>query len=200
MMMKDEILKILPKPPEQIRVAYIMTAVKTSIERGYAIKDRKALVDLGMQIEDIDIEGKDENELMEILKNFDVIFVQGGNPFYFLNAVCESGFQKVAEEMIEKGKIYIGQSAGSMLAGPTIETGLWKRKDRERYGVTDMTGMNWIDFNIFPHYKEEYKSIVDEEVAKSKYPVKILTNDQAILIQDDKMTLLDNNNDPIIIS
>lgn len=198
--MRDEIVKILPKSAEQIKLAYIMTAVKTSVDRDYAIKDRKALVDLGVQIEDIDIEGKNENELLEILKKFDVIFVQGGNPFYFLKAVRESGFQKVAEEMIENGKIYIGQSAGSMLAGPTIETGLWKRKDRNRYGVTDWTAMKWIDFNIFPHYKEEYREIVEKEISKSKFPAKILTDDQAILIQDDKMTLLDNNKEPKVIS
>jgi len=190
--MKTEILKILPKPAEQIKLAHIITASKVSEDITYLKDDKQKMIDLGFEVQDIDIEGKSEQELREILEGFDIIYVQGGNPFYLIKAIRESGFQKVVEELIAQGKIYIGVSAGSMVAGPTVETGLWKRKGRNVFGLNDFTAMGLVDFNLFVHYEEKYKKNLEEESPKSKYPVKTLTNDQAILIQDGKITFLDN--------
>ena len=190
MQVKDEILKILPKPAGQIKLAHIITASKVEKDTSYVEEDNKGLREVGFQIEDIDIEGKNESELREILEGFDVIYVQGGNTFYLLKWMRESGFDVIVKELIDRGVLYIGVSAGSIIMGPTIEVAGWKDFDRNDVGLQDLTAFNLVPFNIFVHYSSEYEELVREEVPKSRYPVRILTNDQAFLVQDDKATLV----------
>lgn len=192
MNVKEEILKILPKPAEETKVAHVITASKAEKNTAYVEKDRMGMQELGFNVEDIDIEGKEENELRKLLKNKDAIYVQGGNTFYLLKHVRASGFDRVINEFVEKGVIYIGVSAGSYIACPTIEMATWKHQDRNTVGLTDLTALNLVPFLLSVHYKPEYKDILKEAIAKAKYPVKILTDDQALLIQNGEVRLVGN--------
>ena len=60
----EEILKILPRPANQINVAYITTASKPSHDKSFVEKDRKLLEEAGFNIEEIDIEGKNQKTLL----------------------------------------------------------------------------------------------------------------------------------------
>ncbi len=190
MEVKEEILKILPKSPNQIKLAHIITASKPERNIDYLEKDRQKMIGLGFQVEDIDIEGKNEKEVRDLLKDKDVIYVQGGNTFYLLKHIRESGFDKVIRELINKGVIYIGVSAGSILAGPTIETSGWKNLDRNIVGITDLTALNFVPFLIFVHYEPKYRALLEKESPRSKYPVRILTDKQAFLVRNGKITLV----------
>jgi len=190
MQVKDEILKLLPRPANQINLAYIMTAVKPSADKAYAEDDRKLLEEAGFNIEDIDIEGKTETELFKALACFNIIYVQGGNPFYLLKTVHESGFDKVVKELVAKGVIYIGVSAGSVICGPIIETADWKKPGRNRYDLKDLTGMNLVPFNLFVHYEDKWKDTVKEKSKESLFPIITLTDKQAILVCGDKTELV----------
>ncbi|MFO8053460.1 MAG: Type 1 glutamine amidotransferase-like domain-containing protein [Candidatus Omnitrophota bacterium] len=190
MNVKEEILKILPKPANKIKIAHIITASKVGEDLSYLEKENQIMKELGFDAEDIDIEDKTENELRALLKNKDIIYVQGGNTFYLLKHVKESGFDKVIKELIEEGIIYIGVSAGSYIACPTIEMANWKHQDRNTVGLEDLTGLNLVPFLLFVHFKPEYDPILKQEVPSSKYPVKILTDKQAILIRDSEIKLV----------
>ena len=195
---KEEILKILPKPANQIKLAHIITASKAEENTSYVDEDRAEMQALGFQVEDIDIEGKNENELRKLFKDKDIICMQGGNTFYLLKCIRESGFDKIVKELIEKGVIYIGVSAGSYVACPTIEMANWKHSDKNIVNLADLTGLNLVPFLLSAHYNPKYKEILQEEITKSKYPVKILTDDQAILIQDDKIKLVGKGEEIIL--
>ena len=190
MSVKEEILKILPKPANQIKLAHIITASKAEKDTSYMMSDKQQMIEAGFQVEDIDIEGKNEVELRDLLKDKDIIYVQGGNTFYLLKYVQESGFDKVVKELIEKGVIYIGVSAGSYIACPTIEMATWKPPDRNIVGLTNLTALNLVAFLITAHYKPEYEPIIKEAVLNSKYPVRILTDDQAILVRSEEVKLV----------
>lgn len=191
MQVKDGILKVLPKPPSQIKLAHIITASKAEEDIEYVEKDAKLMEEVGFRVTEVDLVGKTENELRELLKDFDVIYVQGGNTFYLLKAVKESGFDKVLNELLEKGVIYIGISAGSIIMGPTIEVATWKGvDDRNKVGLTDFTALNFVPFNIFVHYTEENRELIKQESQKFHYPVRILTDDQAFLVKDNEITLV----------
>jgi len=190
MNVKDEILKILPKFAKQIKLAHIITASKAEADTSYVDKDRNRMQELGFQVEDVDIEGKNEDELREIFSDKDIIYIQGGNTFFLLKCIKESGFDKVIKELIEKGVIYIGVSAGSYVACPTIEMANWKGQDKNSFNLTDLSALNLAPFLLFVHYKPEYKEILEREIPKAKYPVRILNDDQAILIQDGEAKLV----------
>ncbi|KKQ77440.1 MAG: Peptidase family S51 [Parcubacteria group bacterium GW2011_GWC1_38_6] len=179
---KEEILRILPKPVDQIKLAHIITASKVEDDISYVRKDTLEMEKLGFNIEEIDIEGKNEEEIRALLENKDVIYVQGGNTFYLMKHVKESGFDRVVKELIGKGVVYIGVSAGSYIACPTIEAANWKHADRNVVNLKDLTGMNLVPFLLSAHFNPEYADVLREEIATAKYPVKILDNNQAILV------------------
>lgn len=190
MNVREEILKILPKPADQIKIAHIITASKAEEDISYLERESQTMKELGFNVENIDIEGKNENELRVLLDGKDVIYVQGGNTFYLLKCVKESGFDAVAKELIEKGIVYIGVSAGSYIACPTIEMAYWKHPDRNTVGLTDLTGLNLVPFLLSVHFNPEYAQILKQEILNSKFPVKILDDNQAILIQDGNYKLV----------
>ena len=190
MQVKEEILEILPKSPSQTKVAHVVTASKGEKDTSYVVEDTKTMEGLGFQVESIDIEGSSEDELRKLFERFDIIYVQGGNTFYLLKAVRESGFDKVVKEFIEQGKIYIGVSAGSILMGPTIETANWGGADRNEAQIKDLNGLNFVPFLISPHYTKGDEELLKREISKWHYPVRFLTDAQAFLIQDDTITLV----------
>lgn len=147
-------------------------------------KSKKMTEELGfkkVEIVDIETDGLDK------LDAFDVIYVLGGNTFYLLNQIRKSGFSKKIEELLEKGKIYVGQSAGSYVACPTIEMALWKHQDADIIGLNDLSGMNLVPFLITVHYKDEFKEIIEKEIKKSKYNVEILKDGEALVIENGKV-------------
>lgn len=189
---KEEILKILPKPADQIKLAHIITASNMENDTSYVEKDKKLMKEAGFQVIDIDIVGKTETELRKILQGFDVIYVQGGNTFYLLKAVRESGFDKVIKELIERGVIYIGVSAGTIIAGPNIDPAWWKygEPNKNKVGLKNLTGLNLVPFLICVHVDKLKAGIIRDYANKTKYQVFALTNDQAILVKDGEYKLV----------
>lgn len=186
MNVREEILKILPHPANQLKLAHVITASTPKINKDYVHKDKQKMIDLGFHAEDIDIEGKNEEELRIILRDKDIIYVQGGDTFYLLKQVKASGFNRIANELINQGKIYIGISAGSYIACPTIEQATWKRKDDDHFGLVDLTALNLVPFLIFAHFKEEYRSVIEKAIETTNYPVVALYDTQAVLVRDGK--------------
>lgn len=190
MNMKDELIKILPKPANQLKLAHIITATKTESDTNYSKRDKQRMIDLGIDVEDIDIEGKNEDNLRLLLRDKNIVSVQGGNTFYLLKHMRLSGFDKVIKEFINQGKIYIGVSAGSFIACPTIEQSVWKTKASGDFGITDFTALNLVPFLIFAHFKEEVRGLVEKGATSTKYPVVALSDTQAVLVENGKWKIV----------
>ncbi len=188
---KDELLKILTKSANKIKLAHIITASKVAEDTEYVKRDKKVMKKVGFQVEDIDIVGKTEKQLRKILNNKDIVYVQGGNGFFLLKHIKKSGFDKVVKNLIKRGVIYVGVSAGTYVACPTIEMHTWKDKRRNQFGLVDLTAMNLVPFLITVHYNRvKYRSGLKEGISKSKHPVRILNDDQAILVKNGKIKLV----------
>ncbi len=115
----------------------------------------------------------------------------GGNTFYLLKAIRESGFDEVIKDLVDKGVPYVGTSAGSYVACPTIERATWKHQDKyDRCGITDFTGMNLVPFLVTAHYVSEFEPKIRKGISETKYPTKILMDGQAILVQDNNYQFL----------
>ena len=123
----------------------------------------------------------------------DIIYVNGGNTYYLLDKVRKSGFDKIIGELLDQGKIYVGVSAGSYLASPTIEAAGWKHTDPDRNVVKlkDLTALNLVPFIITAHYnRKKYRVAVSAGAAKSKYPVVALYDSQAVQVEGDKYKIV----------
>ena len=181
----------------EIKITHIITASQApDIEnKKYLELARENLTALGLQYDEMDIKGKSEDELRQALKDKDVIYVNGGNTYYLLKAVQESGFGKVIDELLDQGVIYIGASAGSSIMTPDIEITDWRPegKKRPRYDLEDLTALNYVSFGIKVHWdrqSEEEKEIVKTRAKKYKYPVRLLKDYQGFLVKGDKVELV----------
>ena len=195
--MKDEIKKLLQKPAYDITVGFITTAAKPQGNLDYLKKDWDIMrEEMGFNIEEVDIDGKKESEVMNLLSLKDVIYVEGGNTFYLLKAMRDCNFEKVIRKLLKKGKVYIGASAGSIVAGKTIKTAGWLGEEYENkniIGLKDLKGLNLVPFDIFVHYTPEYAEIIRQQIKnprKRAKRLKILTDDQAIFVQGKDVALI----------
>ena len=180
-------MKTLFNNLKEMKLAYITTASKGVDDVQYLIWRKEEMERVGIDYEEIDIEGKDTDELRNILGDRNTVYVEGGNAFYLLKAVRESGFDVIIKELLEKGVIYIGSSAGAYIACPTIEMATWELKQKDRFGVTDLTALNLVPFLVTAHYVPEMKDVLRSKISKTEYPTKILRDGQAILVNGNEV-------------
>ena len=86
----------------------------------------------------------------EPLARADAIFVGGGNTYALLQRLKQSGLLDAIGERVRGGVPYIGSSAGSNIAGPTILT----TNDWNVVGLRDFSALGLVPFNVNPHYLE----------------------------------------------
>ena len=178
----EEFLRLLNKKPEETNLCFIATASEPEENKWYVDKDRKRLAELGFKITEIDLKQENEDSLKDKFKKFDVIYVEGGNTFYLLKYVRKSGFDKALLDFLNENKIYVGVSAGSIIAGPSIELAGWKNIDKNIINLKDLSGLSLVPFAIFPHFEKSHTELLEKEVEKISYPVIALSDEQAVLI------------------
>lgn len=142
------------------RAAVIITTASTQKENNiYAKKSKEDLLSMGFQqVDFLDVEFQDAM----LLKQYDVIYISGGNPFYLLHHMRRSGADKIMMEIIaETNTIIIGASAGAVILGPDIEIVNFFTPQMNNLELHDFTGLEVTDVAIFPHYDRDDLFIVE---------------------------------------
>ena len=194
--LQETFLDLLPKQPKDIKVSFITTAAlgeENNPQWLTVYRDQLKLLGIS-NIKDLDIRGKTYKLLQNILYETDIIFMNGGNSFYLLKWVKESGFDVLLPQLLSKGIIYIGVSAGSYICCPTIEQSTWKHQDRNKVHLEDLSALNLVPFLISAHYEETYKTIIEQTAKKTKYPIVTLTDTQAVLVLNDTYKVVGRGN------
>jgi dipeptidase E len=182
----DKVRKLLPDMPSNLNLAFVTTASDPYEDKAWLYEDRDKLISMGFKVKDFDIKNKTQETLNQELNNVDVIFIAGGNIFYLLEKTLKSGFDKVVKQLIDKGVVYIGSSAGSVLLCPTIEYCKTFDDPKIAPNLKSYNGLGIVDFLIIPHYEKE-KYIQRQETVKNEwrnkgFNIKLITNNQAIII------------------
>ncbi len=106
---------------------------------------RKTWAGIGVEIREI----SSTDPLSDILQAAG-IFVAGGNTFRLLNRLYKEKLLDPIRKRVLEGMPYMGASAGSNIAGPTIQT----TNDMPIVVPPSMEALNLIPFQINPHYYE----------------------------------------------
>lgn len=187
----DLVRPLLPGDPKNLRLAYIATAADTYPGASWIEADKAKMAEMGFVYDLYDIKGKDEATLRNDLSIYDAIYVTGGNTFYFLYHARLSGFDIVIKELLSKGIVYIGGSAGSCIMCPTIEHVTSLDHPELVPELTDYSALGIYDKLIVPHagrdkYRERHVKIKAEWGDK----IVFLSDDQAVIVNDDKTDIV----------
>lgn len=183
--------QVFDKPFKDMRMVYIPTAAKGASNMDFVERRRQFFKEENYHYTELDLDGKSAGELLAVLRDAEIIYVEGGNSFYLLKAVRESGFDTILPALLDTGVIYMGGSAGSYIACPTIEMAKWKHQNKyDHYHVEDLRALALVPFLVSVHYKDEYRELLAEKIARCSLPVKVLTDKQAVLVQGDDAQLI----------
>lgn len=145
--------------------------------------DRKGLVDAGFEVTDYTISEKSKDEIVSALHGIDAICFSGGNTFYLLQQIQQSGCADVLSDVVEKGMIYIGTSAGSVIAGPDTYPVYPMDDVRKAPKLSGYKGLGLVDFVVFPHWgSEDFR----ESYIKKGIPHAYTTNHKIILLTNNQ--------------
>lgn len=115
-----------------------------------AVKDQfKAM---GITIESLDLleYGNKHDELQTKLSGLDGMWVTGGNSYYLNWAIHQSSLHKIIHGLCDKGFVYGGESAGAIVAGPTLNH-FQEADDPNEAPEVILDGMRLTDVVIVPH-------------------------------------------------
>jgi dipeptidase E len=150
----DALTELVGKPASDTKVALVPTA--SNLEKGNKDWYIRQLTNLQKYdfswIDIVDISAS-EVPWRERLAEVDVVVMSGGNTFHLLDQVRKSGFAEWLKENLEK-KVYVGISAGSIIITPSIAIASVDNGDENLSGLTDLTGLALVNFEVSPHTPE----------------------------------------------
>lgn len=140
----------------------------------------------GLGITKIEFFNLEDGKFADSGRLFDVVYACGGNTFAILERMKATGiFSFIKKAVNNNGAVYAGISAGSIIAGQSIEIAGWgSQGDKNEVGLKDFSGFGFTDISVYPHFYEELRKEVDEFKAKVGYPVVEIADYQAVYINN----------------
>ena len=112
----------------------------------YAAKAKARFAAMGYSVE----AAHAVSDAREAIEQTDAIFVGGGNTFRLLKALQDLDLLDPIRRKVKDGAPYIGSSAGSNVAGPTIKT----TKDMPIVQPRSFDSLGLVPFQISPHFQD----------------------------------------------
>jgi peptidase E len=135
---------------------------------------------------------EDHEKLKEKLQNVDVIEVGGGDVNWLLDWAKKSKLDIYLKDLLDKGVVYVGTSAGSMLLNPDIGFTWWGPE--EKWEDTDHVGLGIVDFMFQPLHGETDQATVDKLIERKKYMQTVLDYPWKIyLVKDGQAIVVDGD-------
>lgn len=179
-------------------VTYIPTAGIAEMPDGdiseMTADETKTLQSLGLTVDVLEVSSAAEAEIDQKLTENDVIYIGGGNTFFLLQELRRSGADKILIREVNSGKPYIGESAGAVIACTDIGYCSGMDDPDKAPELNDYTGLGLVDFYVVPHLGNEMLGAgVGETVEKysGSLDLKVITDDQMILVTDNEITISD---------
>lgn len=113
-------------------------------QNGYSTRARERYKTMGYALDSL----HEAEDKQRAVNDAEAIFVGGGNTFRLLKALYDFEVLDSIRSRVEQGMPYIGSSAGSNIAGPTIRT----TNDMPIVEPPSFNALGLVSFQINPHY------------------------------------------------
>lgn len=185
-----DVINNIPNFKKGMKLAFIPTAAEVEEgDRSWLDQDRQAAIEVGFDVFDFSFTGKTEEQVRMALDSVDAVLMSGGNTYYLLQEIQKSECTAYLRERVDTGMVYIGTSAGSILAGPSIDL-VGDLDDRSL--APDLNGddcLGLVDVIVFPHwgsphFQKRYEKCMQNGYKKGNKLV-LLTDDQYLWVRDE---------------
>ena len=186
---------------ERGTVTFIPTAALHEEYNLYVAEGRAALERLGYTVEELEITQATAEVIEQTLERNDCIYVSGGNLFFLMQELRRKGADRAIVRRVKAGALYIGESAGSMIAAPNIAYAQVMDAVATAYtpDFRDFDALGLVDFYTVPHYGcEPFEESAEETVRTySHLPLRPITNTQAICVEGDRTRIVSIDSTPV---
>jgi dipeptidase E len=175
------------------RVVFVPFAIHD--RRAYAAKAEERFRDMSMSLTSV----HDFSNMRRAIEEAEIIFVGGGNTFRLLKGLYDHDLLDPIRAGVAAGALYIGSSAGSIVAGPTLKT----TKDMPIVQPPSFEALGLIPFQISPHYLdpdpssthmgETQEERILQFLEENDTPVLGLREGSMLRVQDGAVTLKGSN-------
>ncbi|WP_434778926.1 Type 1 glutamine amidotransferase-like domain-containing protein [Neisseria sp. Ec49-e6-T10] len=185
--------KFIGKDLENRTVTFIPTASIVEEITYYIDAAKEAFKNLGMKLVILDIADTTKEEIKNTIEKNDFIYISGGNSFFLLQELKKKQVDEIILQEINKGKVYIGESAGSIIMAPNIEY-ISVLDDKEKApDLLSYEGLNALSKYPLPHLNNEYLGEAIEQIIQTyggSLNLLPITDIQAILVESDQLTIV----------
>ena len=129
--------------------------------------------------------------IMQEAFNSDIIYLSGGNTFYFLKYLKQSGAFLRLKRFVKEGGVLSGMSAGGIICTRNIRTAEMPAFDRDDNdeGLKNLKALSLVKFDFFPHYKnsKKYNDILILHSLTSKHPLYACRDGSGLVISNNSI-------------
>ena len=168
------------------RVAFIPTASIHEGYTGYVGSARTVFKKLGAELTEIEISTANVSDITQVFDAADIIYFTGGNSFFLIDQLRKTGTDTLLKQQLEKGKLFIGESAGAIVCAPELSYIEKMDPIPEDYSQSDYAGLGLINFYVLPHYLTAPFKKVTADIMQSFSNIELcaINNAQALSVKD----------------
>ncbi|MFH1405118.1 MAG: Type 1 glutamine amidotransferase-like domain-containing protein [Patescibacteria group bacterium] len=190
------LFELVGKKAEEISVVFVPTASNVEMgDKSWFIKDLVYLQSQNFKSIDIaDISAVEEKIWKPKFEQADVIYVEGGNTFHLMEWISKSGLASLLPKYLET-KVYVGVSAGSMVASPDLALKVSQEVYEEDLDQHEnMSALGFVDFYFLPHYNspsiKKSEAYIRESAKDMKAKIYVLDDESAIRVVDGEVEVI----------
>ena len=165
-----------------LNIVFVPYAAVTFSYDEYAAKVNGSLNEVGLTVKGIPTFDNPQ----DAIRNADAIMVGGGNTWKLTRTLQDNGLIDLIREKVQKGTPYIGWSAGSNVACPTLRT----TNDMPIIAPLSFETFNLVPFQINPHYLEDNPSNHGGETREMRIAEFIIQNPDIYVVGLRESTIL----------
>jgi len=138
--------------------------------------------------------GEARREAARALLASDVVYLAGGNTFYFLHHLQRSGLASVLQRFAARGGVLAGMSAGAHLLTPHIGLAGYPPFDRDENDVRlprcEQEALGLVGFEFFPHYRHSprYRRALAAYARREGNVLYACRDGGGLVVEDDRIT------------
>ena len=179
-----------------LRFAFVPTAAGPDAEaKEWVQADRRQLDALGCEARTLDLAHVEADEVEAALLGLDGVFLTGGNSYLLLWHARRSGFAELAVPLVERGELlYVGTSAGAMVAGPDLASAANLDNRREVPELESSAALGLVPFTVLPHDNHSEARELHDEIVAAHPDVSFvrLADGRAVLVRGDAVDTVDS--------